>query len=232
MNHRSSSKVFFSSAIVATLAFGTSSALAQDAPADPSTAPRDPAAAAPAAPVTAPAPAAPESTADEPQEKARFRWGISAVGGPLFTGGGSGGVGGIDARFGVQINNLIGVYGQPVLLIGAGADSGVSGASASALVAAGLGALADFTFSDLFYVAVGPELISAAGGSSSVGTAGSTASAYEGTFFSVAARAGLALGSMKPERRKAFTIGLDFRTIFTTGDPTITPLLALGFDSF
>ena len=41
-----------------------------------------------------------------------------------------------------------------------------------------------------------------------------------------------AFGNMKPTRRKAFTIGLDFRAMFTPGDPTIVPCLALGFDSF
>ncbi len=206
----------------------TNVALAQDA--QPTTTP-------PATTTTTTQTAAPEPmrTPDpDPEEKGRFRWGISALGGPLFTGGGSGGVGGVDVRLGAQINRMIGVYAQPVALIGAGASSGVAGSSASALVAGGIGVLGDFTFGDIFYVAAGPELMSATGGGSSVSVGGvnQSTSAYAGTFFSVAARTGLVLGSMKPERRKAFQIGLDFRMIFTSGDPTIVPLLALGYEAF
>ena len=68
--------------------------------------------------------------------------------------------------------------------------------------------------------------------STSVSTTSASASASTGPYFSVAARAGLAFGSMRPQRRKAFTIGLDFRTIFNPGDPVIVPCLALGYDSF
>jgi len=37
---------------------------------------------------------------------------------------------------------------------------------------------------------------------------------------------------MQPNRRKAFTIGLDFRSVFNPGDPVLIPCLALGYDAF
>jgi hypothetical protein len=216
--------------IASFLAFSIpATALAQTPPAEP--APPPPAAAAPAPA----APAAPPAQGEEQQEeKARFRWGISAIGGPILYSGSSAGAGGVDVRFGAQINKMFAVYGQPVLLIGGGASASVGGTnvSASALVLGGTGVLADITLGDLFYIAAGPELLGGAAGSSSSGTAGSSASASSGAFFSVAARTGFALGSMKPERRKAFTIGLDFRAIFTPGDPVVAPLIALGYESF
>src|SRR5215510_1504501 len=43
----------------------------------------------------------------EEASESRFRWGISAAGGPMV-GAYSGGAGGIDARFGMQLSNMIG----------------------------------------------------------------------------------------------------------------------------
>jgi hypothetical protein len=172
-----------------------------------------------------------EAPANSEDEAARFRWGISGYGGPLM-GGLSGGAGGIDARFGAQISRMFGVYGQPVLLVGAGADASVNGASASGIALYGVGALGEVNLSDLFYVAAGPEVLLGGMGSASAGTTGSSASASTGPYLSMTARAGLALGSMKPNRRKAFTIGLDFRTVLNSGDPVIVPCLGLGYDAF
>jgi hypothetical protein len=204
-------------------------------PAPAAATPAPPAGAEPGAPPAAAAPApgaaAPAAPAGEEEEKARFRWGISGFGGKYFVAGTGGGIGGIDVRLGAQINNMIGVYGQPILMIGAGVSSSATGGSASALALVGASGMVDFTFSDLVFVGVGPELLTGGAGYSSAGTGGASAGAESGTFFSVAARAGLALGSMKPTRRKAFTIGLDLHAIFTS-DVTVVPLLALGYDSF
>ena len=162
----------------------------------------------------------------------RFRWGISAIGGPVLYSGATSGAGGIDLRFGAQINPMFGVYAQPVFVVGGGASASATGASASALALVGGGVLADATFGDLFYVAAGPDVLVGGSGASSASISGSSASSTSGTFIGIAARAGLALGSMKPERRKAFTIGVDFRTVFTPDKPTIMPLIALGYESF
>jgi hypothetical protein len=147
-------------------------------------------------------------------------------------GGYSGGAGGIDARFGWQLNPLLGVYAQPIALLGAGASANVNGASATGLALAGFGALADATLADLFYVAAGPEvLFGAVGSGSSSSNGGSSGSGATGPFFSVAARAGFAFGSMRPTRRKAFTVGLDLHVIFA-GDVALLPLIALGYEAF
>jgi hypothetical protein len=163
---------------------------------------------------------------------ARFRWGISAAGGPVL-GGFSGGAGGIDARFGAQLNRYFAIYAQPVLLVAAGASSNASGASGTAIGLYGVAALADLTLGDLFYVAAGPELLAGGVGTASASTNGTTRkdSASTGPFFSVAARAGFAFGSQRPTRRKAFTVGLDLHTIFT-GEVVVLPLLAVGFEAF
>ena len=169
----------------------------------------------------------------EPAEAgARFRWGISALGGPML-GGVDGGVGGIDARFGAQINKDFGIYGQPLFLVGVGASISRDGSSANAsgLALVGVGALADATFGDLFYLAGGPALLygGIAEGTSNVD--GNTSSGQGGGFFAIATRAGFAFGSMRPERRRAFTVGLDMHVIFAY-DVVVTPLLALGYESF
>jgi hypothetical protein len=188
----------------------------------------------PQPPVAAPAAPAPPAAPAEEEEKARFRWGISGLGGVLPWGGDSTGAGGVDARLGAQINNMIGVYGQPFLVIAAGqsVNTGTGAVSQDAVVAAGVEALVDFTFADVAYVAVGPGYVSAAGGRQAVNVGGVSQGAYAGSYFDVALRGGLALGSMKPNRRKAFTIGLDARMIFTPDEPTIVPMLALGYDAF
>jgi hypothetical protein len=208
------------------------SALAQATPAPATTA--APAPAAPAAtPATAPAapPAEAAAEAKSPEVFPRYRWGISAVGGPLL-GVASGGIGGVDARFGSQINNLFGVYAQPVALLGGGVNANVSGASATGVVLGGVGVLADVTFLDMFFIAAGPELMGGVTGSGSSGTAGTSASGSSGAFFSIATRAGVNFGSTKPEKRQGFSLNLDFRTVFTPGDPLLIPALALGYDSF
>lgn len=198
---------------------------------------QDPAAGGPAPAAAAAPPAA--APAEERDEDMRFRWGISGFGGKYFVNETGGGIGGIDARFGAQVNRMIGFYGQPILLVGAGAavKSGAAGASTSVSAVAlyGVGALVDFTFADLFFVAVGPEILRGAAAQAATAAdangASSSASGEAGTFFGVEARAGFAFGSMKPNKRKAFTIGLDLHTIFTS-KVTVAPLLALGFDAF
>lgn len=167
---------------------------------------------------------------DDPAES-RFRWGIAANGGPMM-GAYSGGAGGIDARFGMQLSSLLGLYAQPVLLLGAGASADVSGASATGLALYGVGAIVDATLADLFYVAGGPEVLAGGVGSASANSAGGqSASAASGAFFSMAGRAGVAFGSKRPERRKAFTLGLDMHVLFS-GGATFMPMVALGYEAF
>jgi len=224
------SRVLTVGAAAAAVLFLSSSARAEPPPAagSPVTTAAAPAPAA-AAPAGAPA-GAPAAAEEEPG--ARFRWGISAIGGPVLYSGASSGAGGIDVRLGAQVTPMFGVYAQPVFIVGGGASASGTGASASALALVGGGVLADVTLGNIFYVAAGPDILAGGSGSSSVSTSSASSSGSGGTFIGIAARAGLALGSMKPERRKAFTVGLDFRAVFTPDKPTILPLLALGYDAF
>jgi hypothetical protein len=147
-------------------------------------------------------------------------------------GGYSGGAGGIDARFGMQLDPMFAVYGQPILLAGAGAQADLEGASATALALYGVGALADLTLIDMFYVAAGPELLFGGMGEAEV-TTGATAraEASTGPFFGLALRTGFAFGSVGPERRQAFTVGLDMHVVLAN-EAAILPLIALGYESY
>ena len=174
--------------------------------------------------------AGPTPVLEEPSES-RFRWGIAANGGPMM-GGYSGGAGGIDARFGMQLSSLLGLYAQPRLLVGAGVSSDANGASATGLALYGVGAMVDATLADLFYIAGGPEVLLGGVGTASANSNGSAAAAASsGAFFSMAGRTGFAFGSKRPERRKAFTIGLDMHVVFA-GNTAILPMLALGYEAF
>jgi hypothetical protein len=78
----------------------------------------------------------------------RFRGGISAAGGALFGSGLTYGLGGFDARAGVQINDLVAVYGQFHGWFGnAGPCCDSGGITHTALV--------EFTLANRFFVAAG-----------------------------------------------------------------------------
>ena len=173
----------------------------------------------------------PAGPASESASESRFRWGISAAGGPMM-GAYSGGAGGIDARFGMQLSNMFGLYAQPVFMAGAGASANANGASATGVALYGAGVMADATFADMFYVAGGPELLAGGVGTAAATSGGaSSASATTGPFFSLAGRAGLALGSYRADRRRAFTLGLDMHVVFA-GGAAVLPMLALGYEAY
>lgn len=164
----------------------------------------------------------------------RFRWGIWAIGGPYFYAGSGGGVGGVNVRLGVQINEMFGVYGQPIGILGGGASVSAGGAaSASAVVVGGFSGMADLTLGNLFFIAAGPELLAGAAGAARAASGMTKAQGAEGVFFSIAGRMGLALGNTHdPKQRRAFTFGLDFHLILTPTDPVIAPMIGLGYDQF
>jgi hypothetical protein len=181
----------------------------------------------------APSQSAPSSAAGDPvrtDSPSRLRWGISSGGGPLL-GGYSGGVGGIDARIGVQINRVWGIYGQPIILVGARAPSDSEDTGITGLAVFGLGALADVTLGDLFY-ALGPEILFGYIGETKVTNDSNRTSGASGPFFSIAARTGVAFGSMRPNRRRAFAIGFDVHVGFANDVVATMPLLFLGYESF
>lgn len=166
-----------------------------------------------------------------PDFSPRFRWGISGGGGPAL-GAYSGGVGVIDARFGVQLSEFFGVYGQPAVLFGGALEADVSGATSTGFGFFGLGALAEVDPVDFFYLAAGPELVSGGFASTSAGESGGSVSADVGAYFGVTTRAGFALGTMSATRRSAFTIGVDAHFVFLPGGTFIAPMVALGYDAF
>lgn len=157
----------------------------------------------------------------------RFRWGISGMAGPML-GDVSGGVGGVNARFGAQINEMVGIYAQPIAFAGVGFDASLNNPSATGLGLWGVGALCDFTLNDKFYLGAGPELLMGGVGETST----TTVSASGGTLFSVAGRAGLLFGTKKPTRRAAFQLGLDLHVVFGQNHTVVAPLLALGFEAY
>jgi len=216
--------------VVAATLFVPGTAFAQST----SPAPSQPAASAPsdAAPGAA-APAAPAAPAtEEASSGARFRWGIWAEGGPYLFSGSSGGAGGVAARFGAHINDSFGVYGQVVGLVGGGASVSSGSTSASGLVVGGLAAVGELTLADHFFIAVGPELIDGTAGASSASSSSASASAASGAFFSIDARLGAILGSVRPDHRGGFSLGVDMHTILTPGGAVIAPMIGLGYDSY
>lgn len=160
----------------------------------------------------------------------RFRWGINALGGPLM-GGYKGGAGGIAARFGWQLDSLLGIYAQPVFLVGAGATASSNGASATGMALFGGGVLGDLTFGDFYYIALGPEVLFGGIGEASASTNSASASGSTGPYFSVDFRTGFALGSKHPDRRNAFIIGLDMHVVFA-GKVALLPMVSLGYEAF
>lgn len=87
----------------------------------------------------------------ERHDGVRFRGGIAAVGGAEFLDNFGIGMGGLEGRLGVQLDNLIGIYAQPYLAFGAGDIGGASGGTGTA----GVSALVDFTFANRVFVGVG-----------------------------------------------------------------------------
>jgi len=89
----------------------------------------------------------------------RFRGAIALAGGGEFGSGGGvsygGGLGGLEGRLGVQINNLIGIYVQPSLAFGPLTETQGASSVTGATGTAGATALVDFTFVNRFFVAAG-----------------------------------------------------------------------------
>jgi hypothetical protein len=190
---------------------------------------------------TQPAPNQPPPVvvAPAPEQKyfPRFRWGVWFEGGPYFYGSSTGGAGGTNVRMGVQVNEMLGFYGQAIGVLGGGASVKPTGTTpainASAFVGAGFAAMADLTLGNLFFIAAGPELMAGIIGADRQDPKTLKTEAAAGAFFSIAARMGLALGNTtNPKQRRAFTFGLDFHMVLTPFDPVIAPMIALGYDQF
>ncbi len=168
----------------------------------------------------------------EERDHARFRWGWWLEGGPYWSGGTPGGIGGATVRMGAQINNMFGVTAQAVALIGGGGAISSNSTSVNVVAVGGVGVLGELTLGNLFFVGLGPEVLGGSAGSESVAPGSVTVSEYAGVMFGLTARLGLALGSVRPARRRAFSFGIDFHTLFTPGSVVVVPLFGLGMEAF
>jgi len=200
----------------------------------PSPAP-DPPAAAPAAssPAPDPSPVAATSPAPEPpppvvvappppppppsrpKDGVRFRGGISLGGGGEFISGFTAGLGAIDGRLGVQINNLAAVYLQPHVAFGAGSIGSFSGPTGSAAATV----MVDFTFIDRIFVGAG-------GGFGIVNNPyGAVAQLRFGGYPVIR------VAENRP-RRKGLMVGADTRIYFTQVGPVLELIASVGYEAF
>jgi hypothetical protein len=164
----------------------------------------------------------------------RFRGGVALSGGGLAGGGVQSGLGlfGVDGRIGVQINNLIGVYGQPYLGVGGG--SGLFIGTVGALV------MVDFTFIDHIFVGAG------GGGGLVFGGVSAPVACFNGVCDSssggafTAGQAHLRLGGypvvaqgLNGIRRKGLMVGLDLAVHIVPGiGPLFQPMVGVGYEAF
>lgn len=212
--------LFFGTAAIAALGFATPS-FADDLPPVAAEA-QKPTGTVPAS--TAPPPPEPKPAKDAGKEHiddVRFRGGISAGGGGLFLGGYTFGLGGVDGRLGVQINDLVGIYAQPQLAIYGGSVSIGSGRSLPGVGGiVGGSALVDFTFIDHVFVGVG-------GG----GALLNNPAAGE-LHFRVGGYPAVGFSRNKIQR-KGLMIGADLRVFFVQGGLTLfSPTASIGYEAF
>lgn len=153
----------------------------------------------------------------KPEDGARFRFGVSAGGGGWFADQFSAGLGGVDVRLGVQINDLIGVYAQPHLSFGVASVQKISGATG--MFAADV--LVDVTLADRFFIAAGGGfgiLNNPVGG---------------GPMFRLGAYPLMGKGDA---RRKGLMIGADLRLVFLSnagqGLTVVNPFFSIGYEAF
>jgi hypothetical protein len=168
----------------------------------------------------------------EERDHARFRWGWWLEGGPYFSGGSPGGIGGATVRMGAQITDMFGVTGQAVALIGGGGAISSNSTAVNVIAVGGFGVLGELTLGNIFFVGLGPEVVGGTAGSESVGPGSVSVSEYAGVMFGLTGRLGLALGSVRPGRRKGFSFGVDFHTFFTPGSVVVVPMFGLGMEAF
>ncbi len=183
--------------------------------------------------------------ADEPpspdadRDEARFRGGVAAEGGALIVPGtATMGVAGVNGQFGVQINNLVGLYAVPTFGVVFGEVGGVNLAAAL---------MVDFTFlDDLLTVGAGLD----AGVFAAIGVSETSAAAAGGALYG--GRLHLGVNPLVGRgddgiRRKALTIGVDVRLLggaagsssasTTTVEASATtfvfaPSLSVGYTAF
>lgn len=165
----------------------------------------------------APAPAAPAE--DGAKDGVRFRFGVAVGGGAFFADKFTAGLGGLDIRLGVQINNYLGVYAQPHLSFGAATVNNISGGTG----VAGGSALVDLTLFNRMFVGAG------GGGGVINNPAGPM------LHFRLGGYPIMGLGE-NGYRRKGLMVGADVRIYFVTNGAAsltvIQPMFMVGYEAF
>jgi len=167
--------------------------------------------------------APPVQAAAASRDRGRFRFGINGSGGlervSANGASASGGMYGLDLRFGWQLNDLLAVYFQPHLSFGSLEADG-AGAKVSGFTGTFMGTvLGEATILDRFFV----------GGGLGYGVFNNPAG------FAIDVRAGgypLMGRSEQGPRRKGLMLGVDFRTVFLEGATGIHFTGCLGYEAF
>ena len=153
-----------------------------------------------------------------PEDRARFRGGVSAqIGGYIIEDTGLG-LFGIQGRLGAQIIDEFGIYATPGFQLGASTEG--------ALARVSIGVIPELTLGDLWFIGAGPEVFAAAGIDDELDVFGG---AY---LIAARLRTGFAFGSKRPGRRHAFTLAFDGHVDFYDGKVGVAPTVALGYDAF
>jgi len=165
---------------------------------------------------------------EEEHDHVRFRGGVSGYGGAYIIGGFAIPYGGVEGRLGVQIKDWVAVYAVPAFLLGA--EIGQNSAGVVGRIS--LGVIPEFTVADLWFIGLGPEAYLAAGGGTRSNADGTSTKVFAGgSVVGINGRTGFAFGSVRPGRRKMFTIAFDGRLDFFAGHPAFAPALSLGYDA-
>jgi len=150
----------------------------------------------------------------------RVRFGLSGAGGG-FVGHVGGGMGGIEPRIGIQINNLFGVYVQSQWMLG-GIVADRYGTNFAGFAFNQL--MGDLTFFNMLQVGVGPSLDFIWGCNASNGQA---ACADAGPYFGLNGRLAVVIGGGEPHR-SGFVLSLDVHPTILRGDAVTAFLFGLG----
>ena len=149
----------------------------------------------------------------------RLRGGVSAGAGGMFISDYSGVLGGVDGRIGVQINDLIGVYGVPHLSLGP-VTVGGGGTTVSTLIGVSSGtAVVDFTLLDRLFVGAG-------GGFGVVNRPTGPVLHFRAGGYPIMGR-----GEDGP-RRKGLMVGVDSRVYFLSGLSVMELTGGIGYEAF
>lgn len=173
----------------------------------------------------APSPFATSPTAAPPmtpavQDGPRFRFGISGGGGGEFVEGLNAWMVGVDARIGLQINDLIGVYVQPHLSFGrfpAAASGGVPLSGSTGTFA--FAAMVDFTLNDLLVFGAG------AGYGVLNNPSGPMLAARVGAYPIRGRTEGTS-------RRKGLVVSAEMRAIFTGSITGVQAMAMVGYEAY